>query len=685
MFILIPADEGILLKTLFHLRRSHAVGLASIFTASLIAGHAFAAPAGDAVRASANTAGFSLSDSGIEARGSIHSGHWAGMRIFDRAAQRSVLLPEAFTLTLKDNRVLQSSVMKLTKPLTVSALDVSADAARFSNRLPGKQVCAQFADEKSDLHVDWCGILRNGSNYFRQQVVLHAGARPVPLTDVRLLQFHDAGARVMGSVKGSPIADSIMFFGFEYPLSDSAVQNGVATASLPRVLPIQPGRSVTYSSVAGIAPAGQMRRAFLRYIERERAHPYRPFLQYNSWYDLDYNNTYGEAGALDRIRALGTELTQKRNATIHSFVFDDGWDNTKTFWQFNAQFPEGFRKVADAAGQYHHSHVGVWMSPWGGYNDAKIERVANGKALGYEVMNDGFALSGPKYFAGFENVCLSMIQKYGVNEFKFDGTGNAGSVFPGSEFDSDFDAMVALVSRLRQVEPNIFINLTTGTKPSPFWLLYSDAVWRGGEDHEFDGVGSSRQRWITYRDAQVYHNIVEQGPLFPLNSLMLHGMIYAKMADGLNTDPGHDFRDEVESFFGSGTQVQEMYITPSLLNTADWDALAQGAKWSVANAATLKDTHWIGGDPAKLQVYGWAAWSPKGAIIVLRNPSNKPQNFSLEIQHALELPANAARKYLAHDPWDAGFQPVMLDAGHPVTIQLKPFEVRTLQGAPTAH
>ena len=55
-----------------------------------------------------------------------------------------------------------------------------------------------------------------------------------------------------------------------------------------------------------------------------------------------------------------------------------------------------------------------------------------------------------------------MISKYGVNQFKFDGTGNASTVFPGSLFDSDFSAMIHLIGELRLQEPNIFIDLTTG-------------------------------------------------------------------------------------------------------------------------------------------------------------------------------------------------------------------------------
>jgi hypothetical protein len=267
-----------------------------------------------------------------------------------------------------------------------------------------------------------------------------------------------------------------------------------------------------------------------------------------------------------------------------------------------------------------------------------------------------------------------------VNQFKFDGTGNASTVFPGSLFDSDFSAAIHLIGRLREQEPNIFINLTTGTRPSPFWLRYADSIWRGGDDHSFDGVGSWRQKWITYRDEQTYRNIVEGGPLYPLNSLMLHGLIFAKEAQHLEDDPNGDFIDEVHDYFGTGTQLQEMYITPSLLTKDDWDALAESARWSRRNAAVLRDTHWIGGDPGKLEVYGWASWSPEKGIVVLRNPSDHEQEFALDVAKAFELPEGAARSYRAHSPWaaDKGQAPIRLTAGAARKFVLKPFEVVTL-------
>ena len=63
-------------------------------------------------------------------------------------------------------------------------------------------------------------------------------------------------------------------------------------------------------------------------------------------------------------------------------------------------------------------------------------------------------------------------------------------VIKGSEFDSDFDAAIHLIGELRAKKPDLYVNLTTGTYPSPFWLFYADSIWRGGEDHSFAGVGT---------------------------------------------------------------------------------------------------------------------------------------------------------------------------------------------------
>jgi hypothetical protein len=161
-------------------------------------------------------------------------------------------------------------------------------------------------------------------------------------------------------------------------------------------------------------------------------------------------------------------------------------------------------------------------------------------------------------------------------------------------------------------------------------------------------------------------------------------LIFAQQHRQLSKDPSGDFRNEARSYFGTGTQLQEMYITPSLLNQQNWDDLAEAAKWSRANADVLKDTHWVGGNPAWLEVYGWASWTPRKGILVLRNPSDKPQSIRLKLASAFELPARAPENYSAKSPWtsDKAKPALELNAHDDHEFHLAPFEVLTLDCTP---
>ena len=633
----------------------------------------------------ANLAGQeSFGNAAIGARWKVTGDHLTDMMIASHDGSQSLAIKAPFALTLADGRTISAGDMRLLAAPDEQALPVDAKASRLADRLPGQAIRASFGDADGRFRIDWQLVQREGSAYLREVVTITALKQDEHITSVSLLPADAASAAVDGTVKGSPVIAGRMYLGFEDPLADSEVRGKHVALTMARSLPLHQGKSITYSAVAGVVRDGQLRRDFAAYIERERAHPYRPFLHYNSWYDIGYFTPYTEAQALDRISTFGEELSVKRGVKLDSFLFDDGWDDRSGSWNFSKDFPRGFAPLRDAAAKYD-AAPGMWLSPWGGYGPPAKERADRGAKSGYEVIDGGLALSGPKYYQQFHNTVMELVTKDGINQFKFDGTGNADKVFPGSVFDSDFSAAIQLIKDIREAKPDTFINLTTGTWASPFWLRYADSIWRGGEDDWHAGVGTEREQWITYRDQQTYENIVIQGPLFPINSLMLHGIIYAQKNTRLNTDPGHDFANEVHSYFATGTQLQEMYITPSLLNRGDWDALAEAAKWSRANADILRDTHWIGGDPGRLDVYGWGAWSAQKSIITLRNPDAHAQAAVIDLQRQLELPQGAAHSFRVQDVWKTGGStvPVQLDADHVSTIRLAPFEVLTLELTPT--
>lgn len=586
---------------------------------------------------------------------------------------RHALRGELFSVTPRGAERVPASAFRLEQPVACGAVAATPGAARAAERQAGVALTARLVDEALGLHATWRAVLRDGGNYVREELRLES-ERGVDLAQVELVAQDLERAWVDGTVKGSPIVADDRFFGFEHPMSEARVNGEHASVFLRRVLPLRAGVAVDYSAVLGVVPAGQLRRGFQAYLENERAAPFRTFLHYNSWYDIGYFTPYTEQEAVDVIGAWGRKLVEARGVHMDSFLFDDGWDDHAHLWQFSRNFPNGFAPVRDAARRLG-AGPGMWLSPWGGYGPPRKERLEAAKAGGYEVDDQGLALSGRRYYPLFHDTAVDLLRKYDINQFKLDGTGSPDKVTPGSDFDSDFAAAIALVADLRAIRPDLFVNLTTGTWPSPFWLRTADSIWRGGEDHEFAGVGSNRQRWITYRDADTYGGIVRLGPLYPLNSLMLHGIVYARKARGLDSDPQGDFASEVRSYFASGTGLQEMYVSPDLLTEANWDDLAAAATWARERAGVLRDSHWIGGDPARLQVYGWAAWSPARAMIALRNPSDRAQTFSLDPGGALELPAGAVHRWTARPAYAPAAKPRTLRAGQTLSVELAPFEV----------
>ncbi|HEY4353586.1 MAG TPA: enterotoxin [Paraburkholderia sp.] len=614
---------------------------------------------------------------------SVESERLHAFALDDRVHARTLRVAEPFTLRFADGRAWRLADLTPVAPLRMEPLAADPAASRIAGTLGGFRVIAVLRDATDRLRVEWSVEQRDDSPYLRMHLAMTATVEPLHVVAVSLLETEAPGARATGAVDGLPVTVGHVYLGCEDPLSQSDLTGEAACLrfNIKRTLPLEPGKTVVYSTVAGIARDGQLRRDFAGYLERERAHPSRAFLHYNSWFDIGYLTRYTEAQALERIATIGRALHDERGVTIDGFVFDDGWDDYSGSWTFSDAFPHGFEPLRDAAARYG-AAPGAWLSPWGGYGPPRDERVARGGAAGLETVGNGFALSGERYYRRFHQVTMDLLRQHGIRHFKFDGTGNANRVFPGSRFDSDWDAAIALIADIRREAPDVFINLSTGTLPSPFWLRHADTIWRGGQDFGFAGAGSDREQWITYRDTQVYRNVVLTSPLFPLNSLMLHGLICAQENPRLNASEGEDFTHEVRSFFGSGTQLQELYFTPSLIGDRAWDTLAAAAKWARSATDVLRDNHWIGGAPDELEVYGWAAWTPSKAIVTLRNPASCARKAVLDWRAQLELPADAAARFTAQTRWSEGGRASgisRIDADIPETIELAAFEVLTLE------
>jgi hypothetical protein len=594
-------------------------------------------------------------------------------------------ITELFSVVV-DGKPQNSSEFKVMTAPKEYELMPTKESGRLSQHLSGKAVKALLISKDGKMYVQWTAILRDGSNYVQQQFVFSTNQPDIDVSEYSF-EFQTPGTAEAGTVDGSPATYGNYFFASENPMTKTSLKPEGKTSQIQFRLPRNSGLTkdepFTNTITTGVVPKNQMRRGFLYYVERERAHPYVQYLHYNSWFDISYSELkLNETVCLDAIRHIGDSMFTKRGVALSGFVFDDGWDDNSSLWQFNSGFPNGFDPLTAEAKKYK-SGIGMWISPWGGYNPEKAERLKYGATQGFETNENGFSLSGPKYYSRFKEVCLNRIQKNGANYFKFDGIGAANGL-NANKFEKDIDALFRLTGELRAANPELFINMTVGTWPSPFFLWYSNSIWRGSADVDFAGQGSKRAQWLTYRDGETYNNIVSKAPLYPLNSLMLHGICIASHGEPneMNFDT-EDIRNEIHSYFASGTGIQELYISWSLLNAEVWDILAESVLWSRANKEILEDTHWIGGNPEKGEIYGWAAWKNNKGILTLRNPTDKPMTMSIDIAKAFELPDNAAKQYTLASPWKSDISKPKINAlsGKVVIIELKPFEVLTFNAS----
>ncbi|SLM63762.1 MULTISPECIES: alpha-galactosidase [Dickeya] len=585
--------------------------------------------------------------------------------IQDRQSRNKLSPQELFFLTLPDEKVIHASDFKIKHVgKKDNGIIIEYDRPDFNvtvmlNLLKGKYVSVDYT------------------------VAAVGKARDVAKITLFPTQKQSQAPYVNGAINSSPIIADSFFMLPGKPVINSHAYEATTHFNVELKTPIQPETPLSYTTYVGtFAEKNQLRRSVNQFIEAVRPRPYKPYLHYNSWMDIGFFTAYTEKDVLERMDEWNKAFITGRGVALDAFLLDDGWDDLTGKWLFGPAFSHGFVKIRAKARNLH-SSVGLWLSPWGGYNKPRDIRVSHAREYGFETVDNKLALSGPNYFKNFNAQIIKMIENEHITSFKLDGMGNANSHIQGSQFASDFDASIELLHNMRSANKEVFINLTTGTNASPSWLFYADAIWRQGDDINLYGPGTPVQQWITYRDAETYRSIVRKGPLFPLNSLMYHGIISAQNAyhglEKIQTDS--DFADQVWSYFATGTQLQELYITPSLLNNAKWDTLAQAAKWSQSHASVLVDTHWVGGDPTALDVYGWASWNKNKSIISLRNPSDKPQTYYLNLAKDFEIPQGETAFFTMKSIYGTNIS-IPTNYKNALVITLKPLETIVYEAIP---
>jgi hypothetical protein len=421
------------------------------------------------------------------------------------------------------------------------------------------------------------------------------------------------------------------FMGLEYPAGYNDVREADGTRTV--ILHHYPGRETgaglaSKTAMLGVTPAGLTRElAFSDYLDSVRVQT-RDFLQYNSWYDLR-SQDLTIPNLLHIYEQFQTHLLGPYGLKMAAFVPDDGWQDRDSIWQpVRERYPEGFRPLAEGL-EAQGSHLGLWM-PLNGTN----LNVEWGRAQGLEVSNRGkfYCLAAPKYNAEIRRVTAERIRDGRLAYYKHDFNGLRCSA-PGHGHlptdrhghEASLDAEIELLAWERQVNPDIFLNVTSNVWLSPWWLMHADSIWMCASDFGYEKTYpqlSPREWDMSYRDAHFYRVYRQEQNLVPLSALMTHGIIHGKLCKlGGDQETLREFADMTVLYYARGVQLKELYVTPDLMDEARWRVLGQATRWAVDNADVLRRTVMIGGDPRRGEPYGYVHWQGDRGIVVVRNPA----------------------------------------------------------------
>ncbi len=454
-------------------------------------------------------------------------------------------------------------------------------------------------------------------------------------------------------------------------------------------------------TVLALAPDLRLQHWFNRYLCDIRVTPLRSYTLYNSWYDLrseaiadDPLTVMNEENTLRVIGKLRRHMIDGQGIKLDAFVLDDGWDIYASDWVLRREeFPRGLLPISEALRETG-TRLGIWFSPIGGYS-CRDQRINWMREHGYETIGSQLCLAGDRYHRLFKQRVTDMVAASGVGFFKWDGI-----QFSCSKPDHGhpvglysrravLDAVKDLCHAVRREDPEVFLNITSGTWLSPWWVKYANQIWMDGYDFGWADVPSLSQRdgAITYRDMTLYEDFHTKNLWFPIANLMTHGIIKGHLQYlGGSDEPLDKFTDNALLYFARGVSMWELYISPDILTDGEWRAISSSIHWAQDRFEVLDETFMIGGDPGERQSYGYAHCDGNRAIIALRNPYVESTEINLKLLPEWGLNPAAAglvvertypTRWIAPEVYDANDELILPLAGYETAV----YELYPLQDA----
>lgn len=375
-------------------------------------------------------------------------------------------------------------------------------------------------------------------------------------------------------------------------------------------------------------------------------------IQYNSWYDAFMSVT--EEQFLTLAKEMNAFVEKYDLPQFDAYVLDDGWNNyndeTYTgidvprsghsynksgFWEFNDKFPNEGYKINDYLKSIG-STFGIWLGPQGGYEIQDtfaqyLESVGTGSVNLQAALGKAIDVNDERYVQRLEKLFLDYQEKFNLTYWKLDGFASrpniqddhyhlVGGVHNRYYTTQLWERYIAIFEKMREVTPDIFLNLTCYVPVSPWFLQWSNTIWlQNSGDLEIakDAPGSLADQIITGRDHIYLQKVFKEKLQFPLSHLYNHEPIYGNAVKTPMSD------DEFEKYLlGNvfrGSLLWDMHLSPNLLTGRKTEILKKVLEFIRENEPILSNTQMI----SLGEAYGYYSVGDNTGYLYLRNPQDK--------------------------------------------------------------
>lgn len=524
----------------------------------------------------------------------------------------------------------------------------------------------------------------------------------------------DSSGRYRGGIGiGQPIfIEDYAFAALEYPAADNRIED--STIRL-RHFPGRTGASlegaplVSKTAVWGLGPEGQVQATFRSYLAERRTANQRMRHFIDAFHlrgranigvgingvpsPEELEEAIEETPLLaDRVRTEENALAYARSTRefsedfgveLDAFTIDGGWQDWRSLFEVDDYFlPRGFGPIASEAG----APLGLWNSLVGFRLDLRHLSDSQGFPI-CPPIDLAFDLSDPSYREAIGGAIERMASEhqpvYWKQDFNFlvcPTTTELHTAHDPQSMEANLDALLALVEKEREINPDVVIAQTTGTWPSPFWLFYVDHVVSIRADYGYEKSQPAyhpRDAHISFVDQVMYRNFVLDNAQYPTSRLMTHGIIRDQYVHvGGDQEAFESWANGVVAHMAPGLSLQELYLDPELLPEEHARFLADAFAWFDERSDLLfRYGEMFGGDPQLGLPYGFVHSDGERELLFVRNPS--PKSRSLEVP--FELVGSEARA-VQHYPVARLLGSV--GSEEPFSVELAPFEVAIVEFLP---